>query len=135
MNETMIREIANDCAILLRRALWGKSIACFGIDGFGIFGRTDQAQIYPIAEFSIRIDMDNDDDTDFPGTKLELELVGYDAAQYGHVLTDQNFMISLNALLKAEEIGSDIWTWGLAAEQPSNGIILNLDIQKLLQWN
>lgn len=134
MNETMIREIANDCAILLRRALWGKSIACFGIDGFGIFGQTNQAQIYPIAEFSIRIDMDNDD-ADFPGAKLELELAGYDANKYGHVLTDQNFMISLNALLKAEELGADIWSWGLAAEQPSNGIILNLDIPKLLQWH
>lgn len=134
MNETMIREIANDCAILLERSLVGKSVACFGIDGFGIFGQTSQAQTYTIVTFNIIIDM-NRDDVDFPSAKLELQLEGYDASTYGHVLTDQNFMISLNALLKAEEISHDIWTWGLAVEQPENGIILNLDIPALLQWH
>lgn len=132
MNDTLINEIGNDCRTLLTRALEGKSIACFGVDGFGLFGQTDRAQRYEVSAFTVQLDMTSDND--FPEGRLILELEGYDANTFGHILTDQNFKISFNELLQAQDINTEMWSWDLVTPQPDNGVILEIDVVLLLEW-
>jgi hypothetical protein len=125
------KEIARDCKVLLDRALLGQEIACFGVDGFGKHGQTDQAQKYTVTKITIEVDMDVDDN---PIALCWIELDGYDASKFGDICTDLNFGISMNVLLKAHEIRADCWEWLEVDCQEETSVVLGLDVSKLLEW-
>lgn len=127
-----LTELSNDCTILLERALLGKSIACFGIDGFGKYGQSDQAKSYVVA--SVDVELQDDGDRDIPQGNVLITLQGYDATQFGHVCTDQNFKLSMNALLKEQEIRADCWDWETVSKQEQDTVNLVIHVEKLLEW-
>lgn len=65
---------------------------------------------------------------------VAIGLHGYNATVTGHVITDQNLKISLNKLLQAATIDSTCWSWGSAEMQGADFFLLNLDVNRLLEW-
>lgn len=125
-------ELSNDCCILLERALLGKSIACFGIDGFGRYGQSEQARLYSVN--SIVVELQDDPDHDLPQGTAYIKLNSYNSSQFGHIITDQNFKLSVNALLKAQEIRPDCWDWETISRQEEDTVVLVIHVEKLLEW-
>ena len=122
----------NDCTILLERALKGKTLACFGVDGNGLHGHSYASQHFKVHGVSMMLDSCND--SDYPSGVAIIHLADYDAAAFGHVLTDRNFELSFNALLKNHDISTSCWSWGELRAQLQHCVILNIDAEKLIQW-
>jgi hypothetical protein len=131
MNQ-FLKEMQDDCQILLQRALNGKTLACFGIDGFGQYGQCDTAQMYSVHD--VAVELYEVYDTDYPEAIVIIMLNGYDAYQYGNLSTDRNFQISLNALLRAQEIDTQCWDWCDQSLQLEHSIVLKIDPKRLMQW-
>lgn len=127
-----IQELSNDCRILLERALQGKEIACFGIDGFGQHGQSDQAKRYKVS--FLLVDLVDDQDQDVPIGFASIFLEGYKSTTFGHISTDQNFKLSLNELLKQHEIRADCWSWAPVSLQGDDAVVLKIHADKLLEW-
>lgn len=127
-----IQHLSDDCRILLERALLGKEIACFGIDGFGQYGHSDQAQTYKVR--TIAIDLIDDGDHDIPHALAWIFLDGYDSDQFGHIVTDQNFKFSVDNLLQSNQIRKDCWSWGPFHLQEKHAVLLKISVDKLLEW-
>jgi hypothetical protein len=127
-----LKELQDDCEILLARALKGQTIACFGVDGFGQHGQSDSAQSYVVHDVAVMLAQNND--SDIPDGVAMIFLNGYDSAQFGHLATDQNFKISLNTLLKAHEIRPDCWDWVAVQHQLQHTVVLDIKVDKLLEW-
>ena len=131
MNQ-ILEAIQDDCQTLLTRALNGKTIACFGIDGCGQYGQCDTAQFYRVHD--VAVEVYEVYDSDYPEAIALVMLDGYDSAQYGDVSTDQNFKISLNALLRAHDIDTQCWDWGDQSLAMQHSVVLQLDPRRLMQW-
>lgn len=131
MNQ-FLHELQNDCVTLLERAILGKDIACFGIDGCGQYGQSDDVQIYEVSGIHIEL-FDNVDSILSEGIAV-ISMIGYDATEFGHVATDKNFLLSLNALLKEHEIPASSWEFADISQQRSDAVVLALDVNKLIQW-
>lgn len=127
-----IQELSNDCKILLERALQDKEIACFGIDGFGQFGQSDQAKRYKVG--FVLVELNDDSDDDIPKGFASLYLDGYTSAEFGHIVTDNNFKLSLNQLLRDHSIQADCWEYGPAFMQGADFVVLKIHVEKLLEW-
>ena len=127
----VLQNMTNDAEILLTRALKGKSVSCFGVDGLGQHGTSDVAQTYAISRFDVDL---FDIDAGFPGGLRTIYLDGYSASQFGHRSTDQNFKISLNKLLLDQHIDPECWDWAELVEQQEHAIVLELDFDKLIAY-
>lgn len=128
----IIRELERDCNILLQRALKGKTIACFGVDGFGKYGQNDIARHYEIEE--VIVDLMDNNDSDYPDGLAIIILRDYSALDDGYIDTDQNFKFSLNQLLQTAEIDPTCWTFAAHETQLECSVVLNLDVAKLVSW-
>lgn len=127
-----IQELSNDCKILLDRALQGKEIACFGIDGFGEFGQSDRAKHYKVG--FVLVELHDDQDHDIPKGFASVYLDGYKSTEFGHIVTDHNFKLSLNRLLQDHDIRTDCWEYGPAFLQGNDHVVLKIHVEKLLEW-
>jgi hypothetical protein len=134
MNQFLL-EIKQDCEILLNRAVLGKTLSCFGIDGLGQYGKCDFAQHYKV--IAIEVNADGVADGDEINATMILHLDGYTESQYGSLNTDQNFRISLNqhlAPLFIDKSHADsCWDWDMSVSLPG-AVVLDLDVYKLLQF-
>lgn len=131
MNEQLVAEITKDCQILLDRALLGRDIVCFGMDGNGQYGYTDTPQTYKVAIIETEIA-----DLDSPiAACFVLHLENYSARKFGHIQTDENFKISLNKLFAAHSIATDSWGWADISVQEDTAVVLKLNVENLLDWS
>lgn len=127
--------IAEDCVILLERALLGKSICAFGEDGFGQYGRNEHPSWFTICEIDVCVECDDEQSPVLISGQARIFLEGYDSAASGHIMTDRNFMIRLQELLRAEEIDPDSLIWPTTLEDQGDDFVsLHIDIGLLLQW-
>lgn len=131
MNQ-ITRELERDCGILLKRALKGKTLACFGVDGFGKYGQNDIARHYEVEE--VLVDLKENNDSDYPDGIAIVVLTGYCAADAGYIDTDLNFTISLNKLLQKAEIDTSCWSFAEHRTQLECSVVLDLDVAKLVSW-
>ena len=127
-----LKELQDDCAILLNRALRGKTLACFGVDGGGKYGYSHNAQNYNV--FDVLVELTDNEDDDVPFAVALLMLDEYDANQFGHLVTDQNLKFSLNRLLKEQEIQPACWDWADISLQTQHIVVLKLKVDKLIEW-
>ena len=127
---TRIATIEDDCRILLERALLGKYICAFGEDGFGQYGRCDQAQWYKIKELILSVTPGNTGRHVFT---LYIMLDSYSSAEHGHIMTDRNFDIALATFLKAASIDPKALTWPLSLGlQGQDCVALDINLKLLL---
>lgn len=122
--------IEADCSILLFRALLDKHVVAFGDDGLGKYGRSEFSKAFTISDLEIFIDP-QDNNTG----EVSLRLQEYDAADVGHIYTDQNFLISIGALLSTSNIGQKCLSYAGFESQGSNYVSLKIDVPTLLQWS
>lgn len=127
----VLQELTNDCDILLRRALLGKTLACFGADGDGDYGSSYYAKHYQVTDIEVVVHFDIDESAH---GKAHIYLDGYDSTVFGHVVTDNNLKISLNKLFAQEFIESSCWTWADISEQGDTYFTIQFDTNKLLGW-
>ena len=137
MNTEFIDTILTDCKVLLSRALIGKTVNAFGIDGFGQHGTNDQGLQFTVSSLAIVLG-EIPEPTQIFNTELiglvAIVLDGYDAGMYGHVATDGNLKISLNALLAAEHIDTTCWSWAPIEQQGLTCFVIVVDINSLIEW-
>lgn len=126
----MIVEIEEDCRVLLERALHRKTLCAFGEDGCGQHGRHDTPKFFEVVGLLITIRVENS----IMKGQVSLCLKGYDADIVGHIQTDQNFDISLNAALKLEGISTAALSWATIEEQLDGCVTFELDVAELLGW-
>ena len=125
----VIQQYTDDCNIMLKRALLGKSISCFGSDGNGKYGQHYFARHYTILDVSCRVYADEDEQ--LHGEALIAPL-GYSFSDHGHVATDKNLEISINKLFDLEYIDHDCWSWAPLEDQGSLYFTIKFDPNKLL---
>jgi len=126
--------IEEEITVALERALIRKTLCAFGEDGFGKYGRKDTPSYFDVVD--LRIDIE-EDETFSPPTlsgKVSICLRGYNAADVGHVVTDQNFEISLRAALTAAGLSKDSLAWASIEEQVDGCATFHIDIAELLGW-
>ena len=137
--------LQDDCDILLTRALLGKTVACFGEDGFGQFGTSTLAKHFTISrvETSIKVDQN----LDIEKAEVTLSLDGYSGLHDGLLWTDQNFLISARGLLKAQCIDPKAIEWPpvtaetvidyddtIPTQGVDNTVTLLIDPKKIVDW-
>lgn len=122
--------IEADCATLLLRALLNQTVAAFGDDGLGKHGTCPIPQYYKIVDVDVTIGII---DSEALGC-VRLLLDSYDSADYGHIFTDKNFLISVQKLLKDHHIDPDSVKYGNLSDQGWNFVTLELDVGLLLDW-
>lgn len=121
--------VEEDCTIVLERALIRKTLNAFGEDGCGQYGRKDTPSFFDVVD--IRVDID---DANLLDGKVSICLRGYDSDDVGHIQTDRNFDISLNAALADAGISKDALSWAPIHEQAKGCVTFNLDVSELLGW-
>jgi len=125
----VLQQFVEDSEILLKRALLGKTLACFGIDGHGLYGQSTLAKHFNVLDIEVKINHTADDDLE---GKAYIALLGYDAKDCGHAATDVNLKISVNEKFKVEYIDTTCWTWADLPEQGDCYFTINFDVEKLL---
>lgn len=116
-----------DCSVLLLRALMMKNIKTFGEDGDGKYGRSQ----YPI-EFLVD-DMAVDVNDDLETGEVKIFLKEYDAKQVGLIVTDKNFIISMNKHLVENFIDPKCLEYSPINKQGRHFVSLTLDVPKLIE--
>lgn len=86
IDKEFLEVLNDDVRILTSRALDGKWVTAFGIDGNGEFGTDYHGHRYIIEGSSAMVDEHSD--VNKPEGYLMVSLAGYDAKRQGHVLTD-----------------------------------------------
>lgn len=129
-------DIANeDVRILVERALLGKTVACFGEDGFGQHGRSDQPHHLTIEAIEV-ITTEKWPDAVTMTFTIEV-FIAFPEDQYDGrklcVLTDRNFEISFGKLLDAECIdrSSLIPNPHDKQELLERGVLFQVDLNKI----
>lgn len=130
MSATLEQQIEADCSVLLIRALLGQQVAAFGEDGLGKYGRNDLAIFFKIEDLDLTVAMDEGEPLGMVSVKPE----GYNAASFGHIVTDQNFLISMQNLLKAHFIDPTCISYSDIDLQGDDYVSFDLDVVKLLDW-
>lgn len=126
--------IEADCAVLILRALLEKEVVAFGDDGLGKFGRSSIPKTFTITD--IGIDVACDDQTGDDATCIaKLYLDGYHKDQVGHVVTDQNLMISIRKHLIDNAIDPNCVKYAELSEQGDNFCAVCFDVPLLLEWS
>lgn len=131
MSTALEREIEADCSVLLIRSLLSQKVSAFGEDGLGKHGKNDRAMFYKIEDIDLDIIVD---DTGEPFGTVCLKLEGYDSNQFGHIFTDQNFMIAIQALLKDHHIDPSSLEYSDLCLQGDDYVSLDINIPNLLDW-
>jgi len=131
MSATFEQQVEADCSVLLIRALLNQTVAAFGEDGLGKYGKNDLAIHYVIEDIDLVVSIDDDDE---PLGMVSLKPKGYDAATYGPIVTDQNFLISVRKLLSAHHIDPTCIEYSEIDVQGKDYVAFDLDIVKLLDW-
>jgi hypothetical protein len=130
MSATFEQQIEADCSVLLIRALLGQTVAAFGEDGLGKHGRNDLAIHYTIEDIDLVIVIDDDE----PLGQVALKLENYDASKFGHIMTDQNFLISVRKILTSQHIDPTCLEYSEFDMQGDDFVSFDLDVVKLLDW-
>lgn len=134
MKNALLNELKLDAEVLFRRALLGKTITCFGEDGFGKYGRNELPVSFQVEQISIELeDMDPSSfDLDTIQASLFIFLKGYSASSYGGTAaTDQNALLSIQQLLKEHEIDTTAIEWAPVREQQEGALVLSVELEKL----
>lgn len=126
--------IEEDCTLLLERALLHKTLCAFGEDGFGQYGRSETPHYFQVRDLFITIEADDDDSPTTVWGQVMIKLDGYDADITGHIKTDKNFDISLNAALTAAGLSTKSLIWAAYSEQPKDGVTFHINVGELLDW-
>lgn len=124
-------EIEADCSVLMLRALYQKTLVAFGADGLGKYGKCDMPQYYDVEDIAVDVSIDEDD---IPIGFVSLKLDGYDATKFGHICSDQNFLISIRKLLIADHIDPACISYSDVEFQGDDFVTFDLDIPLLLDW-
>lgn len=115
--------------MLLEKALLGKTVCAFGEDGFGQYGRHDQAYWFTIKSVEILV---------YDGlykidASVVMRLEGYDSNVLGHIMTDKNFEISLRSHLKAARLDPESLKWQKNADyQGVWTVAMDIDLDTLM---
>lgn len=125
--------LAGDMVILLDRALTGQSLTFFGEDGGGRYGASSFHVTHRISAFDVQVTTFSDDVAEVQA-ELRIFLDGYSSSVSGHAVTDGNLRISLNNLLRAQDIEAAALDWADISKQGSDFICLSINAQKLLSW-
>ena len=139
INYDLASDIIDDAMILLERALLGKQVYGFGEDGLGEHGRSYFAQTYEICALEVILPAVGDDDDnvsyDVDEMWVELSLTDYDAELQGHLMTDRNFKLSIDKLLKAADIDTCALTWPKTLEgQERYTVRMKVNANALVCW-
>lgn len=132
MDQDFLDAIQGDCEILLRRALHGKTVNAFGVDGNGLWGSDYHAHQYRVNAINVLVDPSSS--ISDPRAVAYITLEGYDFKDHGFVATDNNLHISMNARLSEELIDTTCWTWASAEAQGADYFAINLDVNRLMNW-
>jgi hypothetical protein len=130
MSATFEEQIEADCSVLLIRALLGQTVAAFGEDGLGLHGKNDLAIFYQIEDIDLTIMMNDDE----PFGIVSLKPENYNASKFGHIYTDQNFLISIRKLLTDHHIDPTCIEYSEFDLQGDDYVSFDLDVVKLLDW-
>lgn len=129
----IIQSVQSDAAALLNRALLGKTIGFFGMDGNGQHGRDYFAHYRKVNDVTVFVKTYSDDMSEMDCVAM-IFMDDYDAKAHGHALSDQNFRLSLNTLLKAQDIDVKSLDWASLEEQGDNCVVMAVNLEKLLEW-
>jgi hypothetical protein len=124
--------IETDVSVLLLRALNNKTLVAFGDDGLGKYGTCDMPQYYAVHDLDISVDINEADDT--AAGVVYIELAGYDAARFGAITTDRNFLLSVQEQLESVGIDRSVLTYAPDGNHLEYGVLMSIDIKKLLDW-
>jgi len=127
-----LRELQDDCVILLNRAWLGKTVSAFGADGHGDYGQSPFAKYFTIDDITLLIS-ENKITGEITGTAL-LNLTGFDSSIDGHCATDKNLTISLNKLLADQHIDPTCWKYESYEFQGMDFVVVSIDVSRLLDW-
>jgi hypothetical protein len=130
MSATFEQQVEADCSVLLIRALLGQTVAAFGEDGLGKHGKNDLAIRYMLEDIDLTIMLDDDE----PFGVVSLKPEGYDYTKFGHIATDQNFLLSVRNLLSAHHIDPTCIEYSEIDLQGNDYVTFDLDVVKLLDW-
>jgi hypothetical protein len=131
---TTVDNMIHDSTVLLYRAFVGKTLECFGEDGFGKYGRSDIPQYLRVSSIAADITADDIDSPSKCEGIMLLDLDGYSQARQGHAITDRNLEIAIRRCLKEWDIDADAVSWGPIDRQGEGYITLSFDPFKLLDW-
>lgn len=123
--------LQEDCVVLLERALLNRRVSAFGEDGLGQHGASDTPRFFRVEAVFVELEADHDDDPSLLAGSAQLFLEGYDAADVGHICTDANFMISVNAHLAAAGVEPCL-AYSAVEDQGVHYVQLDIDVGKLL---
>lgn len=124
-------DIQKDCNILINRAFAGKTLSAFGVDGNGLYGANYLAKHFDV----VLVDGMTQPNADKYKHICWVVLKDYNQADYGgHICTDNNLKISINAQLSAEGISTTCWTWADVGSQDNDSFAIIFDVEELLQW-
>ena len=129
---TMQEQIEADIMILLMRALFDKEVAAFGDDGLGKYGRSDRAHRFIIDD--ITVDVALDEINGMCSAMVNLYPAGYSSSTVGHIVTDQNFLISVRQHLADDAIDPACIQYHDPDFQGANFVMMEIDVAKLLDW-
>lgn len=116
---------------MFEQALLRQTLCAFGEDGFGKYGKHDIAQYFLVSDISVDIMADDDNMPTVITGKLSICLRDYDADVVGHIVTDQNFEISLGQKLKAAGISPKALTWASINEQVPGCVTFNINLDQM----
>lgn len=132
MSATFEQQVEADCSVLLIRSLLGQTVAAFGEDGLGQHGRNDLAIHYVLEDIDLTVMVDSV--TDEPFGVLSLKPENYHSSKFGHIMTDQNFLISVRKLLADHHIDPTCIEYSELDLQGDDYVSFDLDVVKLLDW-
>ena len=123
--------IEADCSVLLLRSLYQKTAVAFGEDGCGKHGTCDRPQYYKIEDIDVDINLGLNDE---PLGMFALKLEGYESKEFGHICSDQNFLISIRKLLLDDHIDPDCITYAALEMQGDDYVAFDFDVGLMLDW-
>jgi alpha-N-acetylglucosamine transferase len=128
--DNLLKDLCSDCTVILERALLGKKVTAFGVDGHGEHGRSTFFSEFTIAEVAVLV-------TQGPTGSQAVAMIvldGFDSAKVGHVSTDKNLTISLNKLFVDGYIDTTCWEYSDIEYQGQDFVMLTIDPELLIAF-
>ena len=132
MTVSIQQALESDCSVLLFRALYKRPILAFGEDGLGKHGSCNNAQHYTICNLEVFVEIDSED---LPSGELHIILTGYDSDDFGHICTDQNFMIDLRKRLSFELLNPDCLSYASIKKQGKDRVVMDINVLALMDYS
>lgn len=114
-----------DTEVLLKRALLSTTLSCFGVDGNGQYGQCFFAKSFQVSDVEL---VPNGDTF----VRAFITLDGYDSTIQGHVATDHNLKLSIDAKLQNHFINTSSWDFSALQFQQSDGFAIDIELNKFL---